>query len=116
MNTISVIYILHFRDPLCHARHYTGSTRDLTARLAKHAAGKGARLTQVLVHLGRPWVLGAVGKVLTGRRRRVVERLLKRQHNAARYCEVCRGSHARQIPGTRSLPLTMLARPEPKPA
>ncbi|MDL4817376.1 hypothetical protein [Actinomadura opuntiae] len=39
-----IVYLLHFTRPYKHAKHYTGWTSDLDARLAEHAAGRGARL------------------------------------------------------------------------
>ena len=39
-----VVYLVHFSEPYRHARHYTGWTVDLDARLAEHRAGRGARL------------------------------------------------------------------------
>jgi predicted GIY-YIG superfamily endonuclease len=32
----SVVYLLHFHVPYKHARHYLGSTDDLTKRLNQH--------------------------------------------------------------------------------
>ena len=40
-----VIYLLHLDAPgYAHAKHYTGWTADLPARLALHEAGQAARL------------------------------------------------------------------------
>jgi hypothetical protein len=39
-----LVYLLHFSEPYQHARHYTGWTHDLDARLQLHRAGRGARL------------------------------------------------------------------------
>ena len=49
-----VVYTLHLWPPLGHAAHYTGTTpeRRLERRLADHALGRGARLTQVQIERG----------------------------------------------------------------
>jgi hypothetical protein len=82
-----LVYTLHLWPPLAHAKHYTGTARDerrLPERLADHALGRGARLTQVQVGRGGFWVLAQ-----TQPGGRILERRLK-QHGAARRCEVCR--------------------------
>jgi hypothetical protein len=88
---VGVIYLLHFdqpigdlRNPRGFASHYTGWTLDLPARLVDHAAGRGARLLQVVGELGIGWQLA---RIWTGTRAR--ERSLK-QSGAARRCPVCR--------------------------
>ena len=80
----SVIYTLHLWPPLGHAKHYTGSSRNLPERLTDHALGRGARLTQVQVERGGSWVLAQ-----TQPGGRLTERRLK-QHGATRRCEVCK--------------------------
>jgi hypothetical protein len=52
-----VVYLVHFSEPYRHARHYTGWTVDLEARLAEHRAGRGARLLQVVAQAGIGWTL-----------------------------------------------------------
>jgi hypothetical protein len=88
---IGVIYLLHFDQPIgdLHnprgfASHYTGWTLDLPTRLVDHAAGRGARLMQVIGELGIGWQLA---RIWTGTRTR--ERSLKRSGGAARRCPVC---------------------------
>jgi predicted GIY-YIG superfamily endonuclease len=81
-----VIYLLHFDEPYRHARHYLGFTPDhrLAERLAEHAAGRGARLTQVVAAAGIGWRLA---RTWPGGRAR--ERQLKRQGGASRCCPLC---------------------------
>jgi predicted GIY-YIG superfamily endonuclease len=79
------IYLLHFSAPFGHAKHYTGWARNLDARLAHHANGTGARLTQVVAAAGIGWTLA---RTWDGTRSR--ERQLKRQGGASRRCPVCR--------------------------
>jgi predicted GIY-YIG superfamily endonuclease len=83
------VYLLHFDRPYAHARHYTGWTSDLTARLAEHANGHGARLPAVVRSAGIGWELA---RTWTGTR--ALERSLKRRHGASRYCPLC-GAHPR---------------------
>lgn len=45
-------YLLHFVVPERHARHYLGTTTDLEQRRARHRAGTGARLTDVITAAG----------------------------------------------------------------
>jgi hypothetical protein len=88
---VGVIYLLHFDRPIGDmgnprgfASHYTGWTLDLAARLAAHAAGRGARLMEVVADAGIGWQLA---RVWAGPRAR--ERSLKRSGGAARRCPVC---------------------------
>ncbi len=82
------VYILHFDRPLAHARHYTGWSSDLPARLAAHERGAGARLVEVIRDLGIGWTLAGVWSGAT----RTDERRMKRRGGAARVCPVCRGT------------------------
>jgi predicted GIY-YIG superfamily endonuclease len=78
------VYLLHFEQPYKHARHYLGWTDDLTARLAAHQAGHGARLLAVVKAAGITWHLA---RTWPGSRAR--ERQLKRQGGASRRCPLC---------------------------
>jgi hypothetical protein len=94
---LGAVYTLHFdppykpapdAPPYKWAGHYTGWAKDrgahLTARLAQHEAGHGARLTQVQREAGGTWRLASVEP--GGRSR---ERQLK-QHGAGRRCPICK--------------------------
>ena len=91
-NIRSVVYTLHLWPPIAHAKHYTGSAleRQLARRLADHALGRGARLTQVQVERGGSWLLAQ-----TEPGGRAEERRLK-QHGAARRCGVCKAADGYQ--------------------
>lgn len=78
------VYLLHFDQPYGHARHYLGWTLDLDARLAEHAAGRGARLLAVAQAAGVTWQLA---RTWQGGRAR--ERQLKNQGGASRRCPLC---------------------------
>jgi hypothetical protein len=90
------VYLLHFDPPYKPdpdapeykwAGHYTGWAQDqdvhLDARLARHEAGRGARITQVQRESGGTWRLASVEP---GDRNR--ERQLK-AHSAKRRCPIC---------------------------
>ena len=79
-----VIYLLHFTRPYRHARHYTGWTPDLAARLARHRQGHGARLIAVITAAGIDFQLA---RTTTGTR--ADERAIKKAGGARRYCPLC---------------------------
>jgi hypothetical protein len=82
-----VLYLLCFRERLGtdkHSiKHYLGFAWDLDARLEKHRAGQGARITQVLLERGIAWDVVAVWPGNRG-----VENELK-LHSATRICPRC---------------------------
>lgn len=94
---VSIVYLLHFAEPYKHARHYLGWTDDLPARLARHQAGQGARLLEVIHAAGITWELA---RTWEGPRAR--ERQIKRQGGAAVLCPLCgfprRHRVARSVP------------------
>lgn len=86
-----VVYLLHFNKPIGGpgrngAQHYTGWTPDLDARLAEHAAGRGASITAYVAAQGIGWV---VARIWEGDRH--LERRLK-NHGAARRCPLCKAA------------------------
>ena len=89
----SLVYTLHLWPPVAHAKHYTGYVpreKRLPYRLADHALGRGARLTQVQVERGGSWVLAQAEPGGHDR-----ERQLKK-HGAARRCTVCKAMEGYQ--------------------
>jgi predicted GIY-YIG superfamily endonuclease len=78
---LGVIYMLHFHQPYQHARHYVGWTEDLLDRLDRHAAGRGARLVEVIWQAGIGFTLV---RICEGTRR--TERAIKHAGGATRYC------------------------------
>jgi predicted GIY-YIG superfamily endonuclease len=95
-------YLLHFDRPYRHARHYLGSTTDLPRRLARHQAGTGARLIEVITAAGIGFVL-----VRTWPGGRDRERQLKKQGGRSRLCPICKGT---TLPTAALIP-TRLASP-----
>jgi len=82
-------YLLHFERPISPAhtcQHYLGWAEDVGARLADHAAGRGARLTQVALERGIGW---ALARTWAGETRRD-ERRHKTGAHGARLCPICR--------------------------
>jgi len=99
MSLLGTVYLLHFDTPFKHARHYTGWSGDLPLRLAEHAAGHGARLTEVVAAAGIGWTLARTWPNTT----RSFERRLKNQGGAARRCPLC-GVRPRTAPIAVTVP------------
>ena len=79
----SMVYKLHFWPPYKHAAHYSGKSDKVPQRLADHALGRGARLTQVQLRAGGSWVVGLIAPGGTKQERQI------KGHEAGRYCDVC---------------------------
>jgi predicted GIY-YIG superfamily endonuclease len=114
----SVVYTLHFIPPYTPyvdaprykcAAHYTGWADNLQRRLAEHAAGQGARLTQVQVEAGGSWRLAAAEP---GTRFR--ERQLKAR-GAARRCPICKAEAKIEAAAKPGAEPEAAARPRPEP-
>lgn len=82
-----MIYIIHFDEPLAHARHYVGYYKrgNLRKRLQEHRSGRGARILQVCNERGIEY---RVARLMPGDRNR--ERQIKNAKCTPRYCPVCR--------------------------
>ena len=85
------VYLIHFQEPLHHARHYVGFADKVNKRLAHHKQGSGARILQVCNERGIGYDLARTWEG----QGRDFERKLKNCKNAARYCPVC-NPHARE--------------------
>ncbi len=106
------VYLLHLDTPYKHARHYTGWTTDLDARLQAHRNGHGARLMEVVKAAGITWRL-----VRTWPGGRDRERAIKDRHEAPRLCPAC-SAQPRPVCAGRSAPPVATAPPvvtEPPP-
>lgn len=97
------IYVLHFNEPLHHARHYTGCTTHLQARLTAHANGQGSSLSRYMWANQLEWTLGSLF-VCTKAAMRRHERALKNTNNAPKFCGICFNPPAR-LPETTPYPL-----------
>jgi predicted GIY-YIG superfamily endonuclease len=81
-----MVYLLHFDQPLAHARHYVGwCAYDLEQRLEHHVTGHGARIMQVLTERGIGF---QVARVWPGAGRDF-ERRLKRWKGSGQFCPLC---------------------------
>ena len=92
----ATVYLLHFERPYHHAKHYLHVTSDLAGRLADHAAGRGARLMEVITAAGIGFTLA---RTWDGTRR--LERQLKNRHNSCRLCPICRAAKRAARPGRK---------------
>jgi predicted GIY-YIG superfamily endonuclease len=83
-----MIYLIHFSEPLSHARHYIGfvdgDIDQVQARLAEHRAGWGAK---ILAECNRRGI--AYDVVATRPGDRAEERRLKRYHKGSQICPIC---------------------------
>jgi predicted GIY-YIG superfamily endonuclease len=89
---MATVYLLHFSRPISEkhtCQHYIGYTgRDsLKKRLAEHAAGRGARLTQVALERGISWEVAR-----TWQGGRALERKLKDKKASPKLCPLCNGN------------------------
>jgi hypothetical protein len=88
------VYLLHFDRPISEkhtTQHYIGWAKYLPARTLTHMRGQGARLTQVAVERGIGFV---VAQTWPGDR--TMERQIKNQKNAPRFCPICKHEHAEE--------------------
>ena len=91
---MSWIYVLHFDEKLSHAQHYVGCTDNLRGRLNAHATGAGSRICRELMKRGIAWHLGGLYET-SHRNMRKLERGLKDQKHASRYCQLCNTNQAK---------------------
>ena len=85
MTNAGTIYLLHFARRYRHAGHYLGWTSNLKARVARHFAGHGSRLMQVVMAAG---IEVEVARTWPGDRNE--ERRLKNRGGKSRLCPVCK--------------------------
>lgn len=69
------VYVLRCRD----GSLYTGATCDLGARVARHAAGKGARYTRSRLPVELAWSEPAAGRGAALRREAALKKLPRRE-------------------------------------
>lgn len=85
------IYLLHFDQPVGHAKHYLGFTgfgSQLEVRLTQHATGRGSALCRALRRQGGTFRLALTFRVPLDRAR-TIERRLKRRGSGTRFCPYC---------------------------
>lgn len=80
----SIVYLLHFNRPYKHAKHYLGSTSDLSKRIKQHRNGKsGSHLIRVIYEAGIEFV---VARTWDGDRTK--ERRMKGR-GLSKLCPIC---------------------------
>jgi predicted GIY-YIG superfamily endonuclease len=87
-------YVLHLVPRYKHAGHYSGFSKDLLARLAAHAGGRGARLMEVHAQAGGTFLIGRVEHGVTRDRETVFK-----ESSAAKVCRICKGGPEVEVPG-----------------
>jgi predicted GIY-YIG superfamily endonuclease len=80
------VYLIHFAEPLRHARHYLGYADNLEARLHHHKSGSGANLMRVVTRAGIEWEVVRTWEGAT----RGDERRMKNGRHVPRFCPVCK--------------------------
>jgi predicted GIY-YIG superfamily endonuclease len=89
-------YLIHFHEPLKHARHYVGWAKDLDARMAEHASGNGSRLMAAVTAAGIGWHVARTWPGTTTAR----EKAVKDSGHIPDYCPACGGRGARNHAAT----------------
>lgn len=86
---MGTVYLLHFSTNYHHARHYVGyvNGKNVNSRIARHKAGTGARLIEVITQAGIDFELAR-----TWEGDRNFERKLKKRKNAPKLCPICCGA------------------------
>ncbi len=92
------VYLLHFdkrigdlNNPRGQAQHYIGYAENVPARMKRHREGNGAK---IMAFLAREGIGFTLVRVWIGDKD--LEKRLKRQHNARRFCPICRREHGTQ--------------------
>lgn len=90
------VYILHFKEPYHHARHYIGYTSNFERRLQEHLSGQGSPLVKAVVQAG---IEVQTALVIDGDR--ALERTMKNRKKASVFCPICKEMH-RCVQGEKS--------------
>jgi predicted GIY-YIG superfamily endonuclease len=79
------VYLLHFSDNLCHARHYIGATADVEKRLQAHKKNPRPKILRACRDNGIDFEVVRVWE----NKARGFERLLKKRKNSPELCPIC---------------------------
>ena len=82
------VYLIHFKTPYFHAKHYLGWTTNVDKRINVHKKGLGSRLLQVIKGEGIDWKVSRLWQNVTRRFERHLKEVRK---NAPQLCPICRG-------------------------
>jgi predicted GIY-YIG superfamily endonuclease len=109
----SYVYLIHFKTPYKHARHYLGSTGNLEARLQLHRNKNGARLMEVVSEAGIEWEVSRLWKCDTREDALKLEKRLKGHHGSCDLCPICKGRPPDPLVSLRQghWPISRFARP-----
>lgn len=84
------VYLLHFDEPIAHAKHYIGWSKEHPekegGRIEQHRKGQAARLTQVLLEKQIGFTVTRIWEDVD----RNFERRLKNMKCSPKYCPTCR--------------------------
>lgn len=83
------VYLIHFRTPLKHAKHYLGSAACLDFRIEQHRTGNGSRLMEVIAQEGIAWDISRLWRCESPHEARILEARLKRRHSGVELCPRC---------------------------
>ena len=96
--TRGTVYLFHFNAPMgnlanprAQAQHYLGFTDDLDTRIAKHLAGRGAKIVAAALSKGLIFELYHWPACLA------TEKLVKRTKKTALYCPACCAAAHRKV-------------------
>ena len=82
-----LVYVIHFKKPFKHAKHYIGFCEfgNLEKRMEAHRKGNGSKLMKAVTEAGIDWEVANIYENVD----RGFERKLKNQKNSARFCPFC---------------------------
>jgi predicted GIY-YIG superfamily endonuclease len=83
---IIMVYCIHLMTPIGHARHYTGSCKNLEKRMREHRKGNTTPLMREVRDRGISWIVSVLDK--KGGKRE--ERRYKNRGGASKYCPFCK--------------------------
>jgi hypothetical protein len=84
---VGTAYLLHFRHPYRHARHYLGFATNLNRRLAWHLKGWGSPLLRAVIEAGIDIYLVRTWQQVTVK----FERRGHRRRHSDTWCPICHG-------------------------
>jgi hypothetical protein len=120
-STVGTVYLFHFNAPMgnlanprAQAQHYLGFTDDLDTRIAKHLAGRGAKIVAAALAKGLIFELYHWPACLA------TEKLVKKTKKTSLYCPACAAASGRKPkalpipPATVQLALDLVDEPLPQ--
>lgn len=94
------VYLLHFHEPMHHAKHYVGITSEIVRRMKEHSSGQGSAITKAFAEKGIGFDLICVWEVENSQ----AERAVKRVKNARAMCPKCTNEKPRNpLPKNRRI-------------